>query len=286
MRQNILDNNFTDKSVCRRCKYKHDDKNECLDFCERLKAYQQGKPYSHIPQYEKSILYYEGVSEVEIMEQKESDTIPAPIESKEMDEYQKKYTDETFKEIINRIKKQPVEQVTKTWQEKYEYCSAATECLHCGKPKSKTNKLQAGLCKRICNARWRRNSILHPLYGEFLSQEQIKMNWSAEKAKKIVAKKTLNHGISDEALRNVQPNLEAAVKRIDARYNPEELHTAKEILDETAARIITIDLVKYEVLYNKSQALAKSQFTTIEHTLINLISLGIQVVERNTKQSF
>jgi len=266
--------NENEKLPCHRCWNEHGSKDECAEHCQRLENYQYNKPWYHIPPYGGEVK----------MEQKESDTIPAPIESKEMDEYQKKYTDETFKEIINRIKKQPVEQVTKTWQEKYEYCSAATECLHCGKPKSKTNKLQAGLCKRICNARWRRNSILHPLYGEFLSQEQIKMNWSAEKAKKIVAKKTLNHGISDEALRNVGPSLEAAVKRIEGRYNPQELHTVSEILDEEAARVIAIDFNNYPELYEMLLKLNGCSRLPLCHTLVNLISIGLQSCESAKKE--
>jgi len=188
-----MDDMFNEESVCKKCWNSDGDKTECSSVCKRREAYALHQPWYHIPPYQP--WYHIPPNE---MAQKQEDTIPAPI-----------------KEVA-----------AKTWQEKYEYCSAATECLHCGKPKSKTNKLHAGLCKKTCSNRWRRNSILHPLYGEFISQNEIKMNWSKEKTQKIAAKKTLN-GILDEALRNVGPSLDAAVKRIEARYNP-----VKEILDE------------------------------------------------------
>jgi len=99
------------------------------------------------------------------------------------------------------------------------------------------------------------------------------------------------HGISDEALRSVQPSLEAAVKRIDARYNPQELHTVKEILDEEDfqvttidLRIITIDLVKYPELYEKIMQDANRNYVPVEHTIINLLSIGMQVVEMSAKK--
>jgi len=161
---------FNEESVCKKCPNENNDKAECALVCKRREAYALHQPWYHIPPYQP--WYHIPPNE---MAQKQEDIIPAPI-----------------KEVA-----------AKTWQEKYEYCSAATECLHCGKPKSKTNKLHAGLCKKTCSNRWRRNSILHPLYGEFISQNEIKMNWSKEKTQKIAA-----------------------------RYNPQELHTVKEILDE------------------------------------------------------
>ena len=167
---------FNEESVCIKCWNFEGDKTECSSVCKRREAYALHQPWYHIPPYG------------EVMAQKQEDTIPAPVKK--------------VAAMKKPAKKKPVEQV-KTWQEKYEYCSAATECLHCGKPKSKTNKLHAGLCKKTCSNRWRRNSILHPLYGEFISQNEIKMNWSEEKTQKI-----------------------------EARYNPQELHTVKEILDE------------------------------------------------------
>ena len=301
MKSSILDDTCTDKSVCWRCKYEHDDKNECIDFCGRLKAYQQGQPYSHIPHYEKvEPALSEGVSEVE-MEQKESDTIPAPIDEEEV-------------EITLEVR-----QIKKT-----------KKCLICGREESDKVKLRRGLCLR-CYQRWNKDLILHPIYGKFKKMSKPELNeargfvfdqclifgcdklgdrrglcqhdyrkWQRgyithpelgaffpkgkrTKAKKIVAEKTLKHGISDEALRNVGPSLDAAVKRIEDRYNPQELHTVKEILDEEAARVIAIDFNNYPELYEMLLKLNGCSRLPLGHTLVNLISIGLQSCESAKK---
>jgi len=124
-----------------------------------------------------------------------------------------------------------------------------------------------GLCERHYDS-WRKGYIEHPIEGLWKPNR---------KTRPKKAKKTLKHGISDEALRNVEQNLRAAVERIEAR---------KEILDEIAVRIITVDLVKYDELYNKIMQNANRNYVPVEHTIISLISLGIRVVEQNTGKSF
>lgn len=43
------DNDNTDKSPCQICKRKNLDKNLCVDKCERIAAYREGKSYKDLP---------------------------------------------------------------------------------------------------------------------------------------------------------------------------------------------------------------------------------------------
>jgi len=130
----------------------------------------------------------------------------------------------------------------------------AGECFLC---ESKGNR--RGLCEK-CYDRWRKGYLFHPVEGLWKPNRKTR-------PKKIVAKKTRNHGISDEALRNVEPSLDAAVKRIEGQ--------------QKESRIITIDLCKYDKLYNKIMQESERDYVPISHTIINLLSIGMQVVERD-----
>lgn len=44
-----LDMSCTGRSVCHGCPRWRGDKDFCSDTCERLKAYQFGQPYEHLP---------------------------------------------------------------------------------------------------------------------------------------------------------------------------------------------------------------------------------------------
>ena len=233
MKQNVLNNAFTDKSVCWRCKYEHDDKNECIDNCPRLAAYQKGQPYSHIPHYEKvEPALSEGVPEVEIMEQKESDTIPVPIKEEKrapltpfgirikkgqgecllcerpakrrdlcLKHYQRWRQGLDTHPVLGGWTKMTQKEINEARGFVFDEC-LIENCHEIGD--------RRGLCQHDYR-KWQRGYITHPELGAFFPKGK------RTKAKKIVAEKTLNHGISDEALRNVGPSLEAAVKRIEGR---------------------------------------------------------------------
>jgi len=117
-----------------------------------------------------------------------------------------------------------------------------------------------GLCERHYDS-WRKGYIEHPVEGLWFPNR---------KTRPKKAKKTRKHGISDEALRNVEQSLNAAVKRIEGR--------------QKESRIITIDLCKYDKLYEKIMQESERDYVPISHTIINLLSIGMQVVEMSAKK--
>jgi len=122
-----------------------------------------------------------------------------------------------------------------------------------------------GLCHIKHYDAWRKGMMPHPVEGSFKPNR---------KTRPKKAKKTRKHGISDEALRNVEQNLRAAVERIEAR---------KEILDEEAARVIAIDFNNYPELYEMLLKLNGCSRLPLGHTLVNLISIGLQSCESAKK---
>ena len=68
-------------------------------------------------------------------------------------------------------------------------------------------------------------------------------------------------------------------------YNPDELHTVKEILDEEAARVIAIDFNNYPELYEMLLKLNGCSCLPLDHTLVNLISIGLRSCESAKRES-
>ena len=116
-----------------------------------------------------------------------------------------------------------------------------------------------GLCTK-CYDKWRKGGLIHPIEGLWKPNRKTR-------PKKV--KKTHTHGISDEALRNVQPSLNAAVKRIEGR--------------QKESRAITIDFANYDELYDKIKLDAKRSCLPINHVILNFISIGVQMFEMPVK---
>ena len=48
-KSNLLDDSYTRTSPCLSCKRLYQDKNVCVETCQRMSAYRDNEPYDHLP---------------------------------------------------------------------------------------------------------------------------------------------------------------------------------------------------------------------------------------------
>ena len=308
MAEQIIDSEYTDYdndmpvtkkavnvaggSPCIGCPQEHKSKDQCVEECLRLKAFQFNKSYQHLP-------YYVKTSKSVQIADKEAET-PKPV---------KPVSQETssWKKVFPKKKK------ANQYEQLKKLISEGGQCLLC-----KNQSERMGLCM-VCWQRWYHARVKHPVIGSYriMTREEIILarhgnpvecliegckrignksglcnkhykqwhdgriekpgvgKWFPKKKKRVAMKDKVEYKI------NLTTEDEITPAMMDRAAN-DTLDGMKQ--ERVISHSVLLDFAGYPELYRIIKEISKIQYLPINHVILNQIATGVMFGENKAAE--